>query len=101
MELVRSSGIATPTRADLIKLDHKRKNKGSNKDWVHPHDREARITKMKDGRTHLAHKFGAGGDLDTGAIVATTVQTMEGGDTASLSQTLDEADRQLEEVIRK
>ena len=55
-KLAQASGIETPTRADLVKLDRTRKNKGSNEDWTHPHDPDARITKMKDGRTHLAHK---------------------------------------------
>ena len=54
--LAKASGIETPTRADLARLDRKRKKKGSNDDWTHPHDPDARITKMKDGRTHLAHK---------------------------------------------
>ena len=65
---------------------------------MHPHDPEARITKMKDGRTHLAHKFEQAVDMETGAVVAVTVQTMDGGDTASLPNTLDEAERQLAEV---
>ena len=54
--LALASGIETPTRADLSRIDQKRKKKGANKDWTHPHDPDARITKMKDGRTHLAHK---------------------------------------------
>ncbi len=97
-EVARASGIETPTRQDLAKLDRKRPKKGSNQDWVHPHDPEARITKMKDGRTHLAHKFEQAVDMETGAVVAVTVQTMEGGDTASLPVTLDEAVRQLAKV---
>ncbi len=36
--------------------------------------------------------------METGAVVAVTVQTMEGGDTASLPNTLDEAQRQLAEI---
>src|SRR5437773_798506 len=47
---------AAPTRADLARVDRKRKKKGSNSDWTHPHDPDAKIAKMKDGRTHLAHK---------------------------------------------
>ena len=90
-QVAQASGIETPTRQDLAKLDRKRPKKGSNKDWVHPHDPEARITKMKDGRTHLAHKFEQAVDMETGAVVAVTVQTMDGGDTASLPNTLDEA----------
>ena len=37
-QLARASGIETPTREDLAKLDRKRPKKGSNKDWKHPHD---------------------------------------------------------------
>ena len=55
-KLAQASGIETPTRADLARIDRKRKKKGSNDDWTHPHDPDAKITKMKDGRTHLAHK---------------------------------------------
>ena len=50
------SGIETPTRGQLAKINKKRKNKASNKDWKHPYDRDAKVTKMKDGSTHLAHK---------------------------------------------
>jgi transposase len=55
-DLAKASGIETPTREDLVKLDKKRKNKASNDDWENPHDPDAKITKMKDGTTHLAHK---------------------------------------------
>ena len=54
--LAKASGIATPTREDLAKIDRSRKNKASNDDWHNPHDPDAKITKMKDGRTHLGHK---------------------------------------------
>ena len=97
-QVARASGIETPTRKDLIQLDRKRPKKGSNEDWMHPHDPEARITKMKDGSTHLAHKLEQAVDMETGALVAVTVQTMAGGDVASLPNTLDEAERQLEVV---
>ena len=97
-QVARASGIETPTREDLAKLDRERPKKGSNNDWVHPHDPEARITKMKDGRTRLAHKLEQAVDMESGAVVATTVQAMDGGDTASLPNTLDEAERQLAEV---
>jgi transposase len=89
--LAKASGIETPTREDLTRLDRKRKGKGSNQDWTHPHDPDARITKMKDGRTHLAHKAEHAVDLETGAIVAVTVQPADRGDTTSLEKTLEEA----------
>ena len=53
---------------------------------------------MKDGSTRMAHKFEQAVDLETGAVCAVTVQSMDGGDTASLPVTLDEAERQLAAV---
>jgi transposase len=82
--LAKESGIETPTREDLAKLDRKRAKKGSNKEWEHPHDPDARITKMKDGRTHLAHKVEHAVDMKTGAVVAVTVQGADEGDTTTV-----------------
>ena len=97
--LAKASGIETPTREDLTKLDRKRKKKGSNDDWTHPHDPDAKITKMKDGRTHLAHKVEHAVDMDSGAIVGVTVQPADRGDTQSLQETLDEAALVFEDVF--
>ena len=72
--LAPASGIPTPTRAELARLDRKRPRKGSNDDWTHPRDPDAKITKMKDGRTRLAHKAERAVDLETGAVVGVTVQ---------------------------
>lgn len=94
--LALESGIETPTREQLAKIDKKRKNKASNKDWKHPWDPDARVTKMKDGRTHLAHKAEHGVDLETGAVVAVTLQGADEGDTTTIEQTLTEAAEQLE-----
>jgi transposase len=96
--LAKASGIGTPTRADLARLDRKRKKKGSNAEWTSPADPDAKITKMKDGRTHLAHKAEHAVDLDTGAIVAVTIQNASTGDTATLPETLAEAVTQLDHV---
>jgi transposase len=97
-KLAQASGIETPTRADLARIDRKRKKKGSNDDWTHPHDPDAKITKMKDGRTHLAHKAEHAVDLETGAIVGVTVQDADEGDTTSSRETLIEAAEQVEAV---
>ena len=97
-KFAKASGIGTPTRADLARLDRKRKEKGSNDEWTHPHDPDAKITKMKDGRTHLAHKAEHAVDLETGAIVGVTVQDADNGDTTTIQETLPEAARQLEAV---
>jgi transposase len=49
-DLAKASGIDTPTREDLARIDRKRKKKGSNDDWFNPNDADAKITKMKDGQ---------------------------------------------------
>jgi len=96
--LAKASGIETPTRQDLAKIDKNRKNKGSNDDWEHPHDPDAKITKMKDGRTHLAHKAEHAVDLQTEAIVSVTLQPSDRGDCDSLDETLDVTVEALAEV---
>src|SRR6202043_2602793 len=96
--LAKASGIETPTREQLARLDRKRKKKGSNKDWTNPYDPDAKITKMKDGRTHLAHKAEHAVDLETGAVVAVTLQGADQGDTTTIEQTLAETVEQLAAV---
>jgi transposase len=94
--LAAASGVKTPTRAALARLDRRRKKRTSNKDWENPSDPDAKITKMKDGRTHLAHKAEHAVDLDTGALLAVTVQGADVGDTASLVETAIMAAEQIE-----
>ena len=96
--LAKASGIETPTREDLARLDRKRKKKTSNKDWTHPHDPDAKVAKMKDGRTHMAHKAEHAVDLDTGAIVAVTVQGADEGDTTTIVDTTIAAADQIEDA---
>jgi len=97
--LAKESGIETPTREKLAKLDRKRPKKGSNDDWTHPHDPDARITKMKDGRTHLAHKAEHAVDMETGAIVAVTLHGADEGDTATIPETVAEAGERITSVV--
>lgn len=87
-DIARNAGIAEPTREDLAKLDRKRKKKGSNDEWVHSGDPDAKIAKLKDGRTHLAYKDEHAVDLDTGAVLAVTVQGADQGDTTTLQETV-------------
>jgi transposase len=98
IRLAKQSGIETPTREQLAKLDRKRPRKGSNEDWQHPHDPDARITKMKDGRAHLAHKAEHAVDLETGAVVAVTVTPADQGDTTTVTETLAQAGEHIAEV---
>jgi len=97
--LAKESGIETPTREDLARLDRLRKNKASNADWVNPHDGDARITKMKNGRTHLAHKAEHAVDFSSGAVLAVTLQGADQGDTTTVLETLAQAGENQAELI--
>jgi len=99
--LAKASGIETPTREDRVRLDRKRKKRTSNKDWKSPADEDARVAKMKDGRTRLAHKAEHAVDLDSGAVVAVTLQAADKGDTTTLDETLCEAGAAVAELVRR
>ena len=76
--MARESGIETPTAEDLVRLDRNRKGKKlSNADWESPIDPDARIARLKDGRTHLAYKPEHAMDLDTGAVIAAEVHAAD------------------------
>jgi transposase len=97
--LAKVSGIATPTAEDLVRLDRKRTGKRlSNAEWASPSDPEARIAKLKDGRTRLAYKPEHAVDLDTGAIVVAEIYAADRGDTATLPDTLAAAEANLAAV---
>ena len=96
--LAKESGIETPTRAQLARLDRKRPKKGSNADWEHPEDEDAKIGKMKDGRTHLLHKAEHATDMETGAVVAVCLSDGDEGDTMSLPWTLMTAQENLKKA---
>src|SRR5919198_5099168 len=96
--LAQAAGMENPTREQLARLDRKRKKKGSNEEWESPSDPDARITKMKDGRTHLAHKAEHAVDLTNGALLAVTLQPANTGDTTTLHQTLEEAQEVAREI---
>jgi transposase len=97
-ELAQAAGIENPTREQLARLDRKRKKKGSNEEWMSPADPDARITKMKDGRTHLAHKAEHAVDLASGALLAVTLQPASDGDTSTIHRTLAEAQSAAREI---
>lgn len=84
----------------MARLDQNRPGKGSNRDWRNPHDPDARITKMKDGRTHLAHKSEHAVDMETGAVLAVTLQGADLGDTTTIHETLGQAQDNIRIVAR-
>jgi len=97
--LLAAAGIEEPTREQLARFDRKRKKKGSNREWRHPHDPDARITKMKDGRTHLAHKAEHAVDVSSGALLAVELHPADAGDTTTGLDTLTAAQRVARAVI--
>lgn len=102
VELAKASGIETPTRDDLARMDRKRKGrKTSNDDWYNPNDPDAQITKMKDGRTHMGHKQEHAVDMDTGAIVAVTLSGGATGDTNTIGDTVEDASKTLADIAKE
>jgi transposase len=99
--LAKKSGIATPTREDLARLDRKRKKKSSNQEWKSSTDADARITKMKDGSTHMAHKAEHAVDMESGAVIAVTLQAADQGDTTTIHETLAEAGAAVAQLIER
>ena len=95
-QLARAEGLENPTEEDLRRLDRKRADKKvSNQHWQSPTDPDSRITKMKDGRTHLAYKAEHAVDVEGEAIVAATVTFADRSDPASAPVTLSLAEANL------
>jgi transposase len=97
--LAEAAGLEANDEAALRRMDRRRKKKSSNEEWVNPHDREAEITRLKDGRTALAYKAEHAVDMDTGAIVAVTTHGGAVGDTRSVGETLPAAGEAVAEQI--
>jgi len=98
-QLAKNAGIEQPTRSDLAKLDKNRKGKGSNEQWEHPHDPDARITKMKDGSTHLAHKAEHVVDLESGALLGVSLHEADKGDTQTVVKSVEAAFDHVAEAV--
>jgi len=94
--LMKAEGIENPSDEDVRRFDRKRKKKTSNKDWTSATDPDSRVTRMKDGRTHLAYKAEHAVDLDSGLIVAPVVYRADDADAETLPVTVELAREQLE-----
>ena len=90
-KLCEAQGTENPTVEDARRMDRKRKKKTSNKDWKSPTDADARIVRLKDGRTRLGYKAEHVVDLETGAIVAAEMYPADEADTATLRPSLEAA----------
>lgn len=104
--LMREEGVIgeddEPTDEDIRRFDKKRKNKKvSNEEWVSETDPESRITRMKDGRTHLAYKAEHAIDLETELILAAEVYHADQSDSQTLADTAMAAQTHLSEAGRE
>src|SRR5580765_5428704 len=98
-QMAQESGIETPTTDDLVRLDRARKGKKlSNEEWMSKTDPQAKIAKLKDGRTHLAYKPEHAVDLDTGIVVAAVLHPADEGDTTTIAGTLTAAEKNLAQI---
>ena len=90
--MAREAGVEAGTREELASFDRKRSgNKLSNRERVSTTDGEARIAKLKDGRTHFAYKAEHVVDLESGAIVSASLYHGDEGDTKTVGRSLEEA----------
>ncbi len=101
--LMRQEGVIgseeEPSAEEIAKFDRKRKGKKcSNDEWESPSDPDARITKMKDGRTHLAYKQEHVVDLESEFIVGVEVYEGNASDHHTLVDSLMSADVNLQAI---
>ena len=98
-QMAQESGVETPSADDLVRIDRCRKGKKlSNTEWISKTDPEAKIAKLKDGRTHLAYKPEHAVDLDTGVIVAAALHPADEGDTTTIAKTRSAAENNLAQI---
>jgi transposase len=78
-----------PSSEELQRFDRNRQDKKvSNEEWTSPTDGDARIAKMKDGRTRLACKAEHVVDLESEFVLAATVYHADQGDADTLLPSL-------------
>jgi transposase len=98
-----------PSVDEIARFDRKRKDKKtSNREWQSTTDPDSRITKMKDGRTHLAYKAEHTIDLETELILAAEVYPADQSDHATIGPSIStaqsnviaaESDANIQEVV--
>lgn len=102
-KLMREEGVIgpdeTPDIPAIKRFDRARKNKKvSNDEWESPADPDSRITRMKDGTTHLAYKAEHAVDLETEMIVAAEIYHATEPDSRTLEDTAHQAQLNLQQA---
>jgi transposase len=101
--LMREQGVIEPEQEpsaeEARRFDKKRSDKTvSNEQWESPADPDARIAKMKDGRTHLAYKAEHVVDLKNDLVLAAEIYPADHGDTTTLTDSLAAAQIHLQQA---
>jgi transposase len=92
-------GVENPTDEEIRRFDKQRKDKRvSNNEWVSETDPDSRITKMKDGTTHLAYKAEHVVDLKTELVLAASIRHADEGDADTMVDSIVEARVNLSEA---
>jgi len=91
--LMREAGLVDeehpPSDEEVRRFDKERKDKRvPNAEWVSPSDPDSRITKMKDGTTHLAYKAEHVVDLQSDLLLAAEVYAADQADSQTLVESL-------------
>lgn len=106
--LAAEEGIEDPSDEELRRFDKNRPKKVSNKEWESSVDPDSRITKMKDGRTHLAYKAEHAVDVESEFVLSAAVHTADQADSATLIPSVLQAqvnlvlagsEQEIEEVV--
>jgi transposase len=89
VRLMREGGVIEkgrePTDEEVRRFDKGRKDKRvSNDEWQSSTDPASRITRLKDGRTHLAYKAEHVVDLETDVVLAAEVYRADDADVDTL-----------------
>jgi len=101
--LAADAGIDPEDGAAVRNFDKGREGrKTSNKEWVNPHDRDAKVGRRKDGAFDMIHKAEHTVDLESGAVIGAVVLPGDQGDAegfgermvevAALADAMDDAD---------
>jgi IS5 family transposase len=104
--LMREEGVIAaeeePSEEEIRRFDRGRKDKKvSNEDWKSPTDDDARIAKLKDGRTHLAYKAEHVVDLESELILSATIHAADHGDADTMEDSLMQAQTNLDQLSGK
>lgn len=94
-KLAVEAGIDPEDTAAVRKFDRKRPGKGSNEQWMNPHDPDAKIGPKKDGATDMIYKPELVVDLDTGAVIDAKVNLGDEADHQDLAAKVLEAQQTM------